>query len=158
MLQGRLFSYPDTHRHRLGVNYDQIPINCPYRARVSNNQRDGQMTVKGNYGGEVNYEPNSLNGPVEDKSYAWHGTSHSGVIGRYEHNHPNDNYEQPRELFRRVYDDNMRTTVVNNIAGGLGRCRKDIQERILPHFFKIDEEYGRRIAELIGMPVNKAKL
>lgn len=36
MLQGRLFSYPDTHRHRLGSNFDHIPINCPYRARVSN--------------------------------------------------------------------------------------------------------------------------
>jgi catalase len=36
MLQGRLFSYPDTQRHRLGSNFDHIPINCPYRARVAN--------------------------------------------------------------------------------------------------------------------------
>jgi len=36
MLQGRIFSYPDTHRHRLGPNFDQIPINCPYKARVAN--------------------------------------------------------------------------------------------------------------------------
>lgn len=48
MLQGRIFSYPDTHRHRLGANYDQIPINCPYRARVANYQRDGPATVNGN--------------------------------------------------------------------------------------------------------------
>ena len=48
MLQGRLFSYPDTHRHRLGANFDQIPINCPYRARVANYQRDGPATVNGN--------------------------------------------------------------------------------------------------------------
>jgi len=48
MLQGRLFSYPDTHRHRLGANYDQIPINCPYKARISNNYRDGPSTVNGN--------------------------------------------------------------------------------------------------------------
>jgi len=33
MLQGRLFSYNDTHRHRLGANFDQIPVNCPYRAK-----------------------------------------------------------------------------------------------------------------------------
>ena len=50
MLQGRLFSYPDTHRHRLGANYDQIPINCPYRAKVSNGQRDGPMRVNKNGG------------------------------------------------------------------------------------------------------------
>ena len=50
MLQGRLFSYPDTHRHRLGANYDLIPINCPYRAKVSNGQRDGPMRVDKNGG------------------------------------------------------------------------------------------------------------
>jgi catalase len=48
MLQGRLLNYPDTHRHRLGKNYEQIPINCPYRARMGNyNHRDGTMLVDG---------------------------------------------------------------------------------------------------------------
>lgn len=50
MLQGRLFSYPDTHRHRLGANYDLIPINCPYRAKIANTQRDGPMRVDKNGG------------------------------------------------------------------------------------------------------------
>jgi catalase len=66
MLQGRLFSYPDTHRHRLGKNYEQIPINCPYRARVASYIRDGAATVNGNYGSAPNYEPNTRNGPKED--------------------------------------------------------------------------------------------
>jgi catalase len=48
MLQGRLFSYPDTHRYRLGVNYKQIPINCPYRTTVKNGQRDGPAVFNGN--------------------------------------------------------------------------------------------------------------
>lgn len=59
MLQGRLFSYPDTHRHRLGTNYEQIPINCPYRAKVKNMIRDGPMRVDGNGGSDIHYEPNS---------------------------------------------------------------------------------------------------
>uniref|UniRef100_A0A3B4B1L8 Catalase n=1 Tax=Periophthalmus magnuspinnatus TaxID=409849 RepID=A0A3B4B1L8_9GOBI len=50
MLQGRLFSYPDTHRHRLGANYLQLPVNCPYRARVANYQRDGPMCMFDNQG------------------------------------------------------------------------------------------------------------
>ena len=50
MLQGRLFSYPDTHRHRLGANYEQIPVNCPYRAKVHNGYRDGPMRIDGNQG------------------------------------------------------------------------------------------------------------
>jgi len=70
MLQGRLFSYPDTQRYRLGQNYQQIPINCPYRARVANYQRDGAAVVNGNQGGVVNHEPNSRGGPKEDPAYA----------------------------------------------------------------------------------------
>ena len=57
MLQGRLFSYPDTHRYRLGVNYKHIPINCPYRARIVNGQRDGPACTNGNQGGAVNHDP-----------------------------------------------------------------------------------------------------
>ena len=96
MLQGRLLNYPDTHRHRLGPNYEQIPINCPYRARMgSYNIRDGPMTVKGN--GDkypANYEPNSFaNAPKEDKSFKWSPVQVSGAVGRYPHQHPNDNYE-----------------------------------------------------------------
>ena len=93
MLQGRLFSYPDTHRHRLGKNYEQIPINCPYKARVENHQRDGVSTVNGNRGSQHNYEPNSLGGPMEEKSYKWSQETLSGEYGRYPYLHPNDNYE-----------------------------------------------------------------
>ena len=61
MLQGRLFSYNDTHRHRLGPNHNQIPINCPYRTRIHNGERDGPMVCDGNQGSKPNYEPNSYN-------------------------------------------------------------------------------------------------
>jgi catalase len=70
ILQGRVFSYPDAHRHRLGPNFDQIPVNCPLSGQVHNYQRDGFMTVNGNGGPSVNYEPNTLGGPVEDPSKA----------------------------------------------------------------------------------------
>lgn len=126
MLQGRLFSYPDTHRHRLGANYHLMPINCPYRARSNNMIRDGNAVTHGNYGGAVNYEPNSLGGPVENKSFMEHGTAHQGVIGRYNHEHPNTNYEQPAALFNKVFDDTQRERVMSNASGGLSRCRKDI--------------------------------
>ncbi|RVE46856.1 hypothetical protein evm_008501 [Chilo suppressalis] len=65
MLQGRLFSYSDTHRHRLGANYLQIPVNCPYRVKVTNYQRDGPQAIN-NQEGCPNYFPNSFSGPQED--------------------------------------------------------------------------------------------
>src|SRR6185295_8582255 len=68
LLQGRLFSYPDTQRHRLGANYAQIPVNCPYSKRANNYQRDGQMRIDGNGGSAANYSPNTRQGPVADVS------------------------------------------------------------------------------------------
>ena len=68
MLQGRLFSYADTHRHRLGVNYQQIPVNCPYRTRVINGHRDGFMVVNGNQGNRPNYEPHSVMGYRQEET------------------------------------------------------------------------------------------
>ena len=62
MLQARLFSYADTHRHRLGANYQEIPVNKPFNADVRNYQRDGPMQVGANGGGAPNYFPNSFNG------------------------------------------------------------------------------------------------
>lgn len=87
MLQGRLINYPDTHRHRLGPNYDQIPINCPYRTNMQNyNTRDGFMTVNGGNGSQPNYEPNSVYGtPVQGPQYAQMKENMVGQAGRYEY-------------------------------------------------------------------------
>ena len=127
MLQGRLFSYPDTHRHRLGGNFDQIPINCPYRARVAHYQRDGPATVNGNHGNAPNYEPNSVNGPVEDPSKKLAPFVVTGNAGRYAHQHPNTNYEQPRILFRKVMTETDRSHLIENICGSLGGARRDVR-------------------------------
>ena len=55
LIQGRLFSYNDTHRHRLGTNFLQIPVNCPYRSKAMSYQRDGPQTVTTNFEGELNF-------------------------------------------------------------------------------------------------------
>lgn len=152
MLQGRLLNYPDAHRHRVGTNYNHIPINCPYKAKVGcpYNQRDGFMTTNGNGGSSVNYEPSSHGGPTEDKKWAIHGEELTGKVGRYAHQHPNTNYEQPRGLFHNVFDDTQREHCVANIAGGLGQCNKEVQTRMLKHFFLISDEYGSRVGKAIG--------
>ena len=67
MLQGRLFSYPDTQRHRLGANYQKLPINCPYM--VNNHTRDGPGNHSNNFGSSPNYEPSSFGGPTADPKY-----------------------------------------------------------------------------------------
>lgn len=159
MLQGRLFSYPDTHRHRLGANYEQLPINCPYRARVNHYIRDGPAAVNGNFGGRVNHEPNSKGGPKEDPAYAQSKFAVSGQAGRYKLTHPNTPYEQPRTLWNKVFTETDREHLISNLSGPLGSVSdKSVQEGFLAHVFKIDPDYGNRLAKAVGVPINKAKL
>jgi catalase len=158
MLQGRLFSYVDTHRHRLGGNYDQIPVNCPFRARVANGIRDGFMVVNGNQGNKPNYEPNSFGGPTAREEYKPSVQKVSGLIQRYKVNHPNSDFAQPGALFRKVMTDQQRTNLINNIVGHLKNANRDIQERQVRIFYKCDSEYGTRVAQGLGFPAIKSKL
>jgi len=158
MLQGRLFSYPDTHRHRVGPNSHQIPINCPYRARVSNMQRDGFMTVDGNQGNKPNYEPNSFGGPSADPQFKRAPYKVTGLAQRFTPNHPNSDYAQPGALFRKVMAPDSRKNLIDNIVGHMKNANREIQERQAKIFYKCDPEYGSRIAEGLGFPIHKSKL
>jgi catalase len=82
----------------------------------------------------------------------------TGKVGRYDYVHPNDDYEQPRALYRNVMSETDRHHLTENIAGSLKNCRRDVQERMLKLFVKIDADYGGRIAKLIGIPAELAKL
>lgn len=151
MLQARLFSYPDTHRHRLGPNFAQIPINCPMKGILNTYQRDGFMSVNGNGGSLPNYEPNSLSGPVENKCLKEHqGHLTQGTIVRCGYTHPNDDFVQAGNLYRLMKEDE-KERLVGNIVGALKGARKDIQLRQLPHFYKADPDYGKRVARGLGI-------
>lgn len=162
MLQGRLFSYADTHRHRLGGNYEQIPINCPFRARVHNGQRDGFMRIDGNGGSEPNYEPNSYKGGVNtfavDKEARFEPYRVTGLVARHRPNHPNCDFSQPGTLFRKVMNDREREHTVSNIVKHITGVPRDIQERAVKNFFKADPEYGNGIARALGFSVIKPRL
>jgi catalase len=155
MLQGRLFSYNDTHRHRLGPNYAQIPINAPLRSKLNCYFRDGFMAVNGNGGRAPNYEPNSFGGPKEAPHLKEHPTKIQGTfIVRQKHNHPNDDFVQAGNLYRHVMTPTDRDHLIHNIVIHLKNARKDIQMRQVQNFYKADKEYGRRVAEGLGLSGN----
>jgi len=131
MLQGRLFSYPDTHRHRLGANYQQIPINCPYRARVMNHQRDGPATVNGNGGSLPNYEPNSFAGPVENSKHTIAPSHVSGQFIRQRTDHKNDDFVQGGQLYSKVMNSSQKTLLVNNLVGAMKGAKKFVKNFFL---------------------------
>ncbi|WP_405144750.1 catalase [Paenibacillus sp. FSL H7-0942] len=151
LLQGRLFSYPDTQRHRLGPNYLQIPVNCPY-APVRNHQRDGLMNVNQDPS-PVNYEPNSSgNSPQEDLAYRDSQVPLQGHVTR-EKIEKTDDYTQSGELFRSftpVEQQHLLDNLINDLKG----VSVDIQMRALCHFFRADGQLGGRLAHGLGVDIS----
>lgn len=148
MLQGRLFSYPDTHRHRLGPNYLQLPVNCPFRARVANYQRDGPMTVSDNQGGAPNYYPNSFTGPEDQPQFKQSRMFASGDVQRF--NSANeDNVTQVREFYLKVLNEEERQRLCKNIAEHLKDAQLFIQKRAVKNFTDVHPKYGACIQALL---------
>jgi catalase len=154
MLQGRLISYPDAHRYRLGVNYESLPVNqpkCPYATY----HRDGLMALGDNGGNAPNYEPNSFGGPKEDPKYKERPTTYaSAEVARYDHRElDGDYYTQPGNLFRLMTPD-AQQRLCSNIAGSLGQVEQRIQDVQINHFYKCDPKYGEGIAKAIGRKID----
>lgn len=154
LLQGRLFSYHDTHRHRLGTNYAQLPVNAP-KSAAHTYQRDGFMNFGGP--GAPNYYPNTFNGPAPDPTSGEPVRPVSGVMGRQPHNHPNDNFVQTGALYRDVMTAADRDHLVGNIVGHLRNAQKRLQLRQTALFYLADAEYGRRVAEGLGLDVKEVQ-
>jgi len=157
MLQGRLFSYHDTHIHRLGPNYHLLPVNAPKNATENSYQRDGSMRTDPNGGGGPNYWPNSFHGPEPDISAKEPPIEISGQADRYQYTHPNDDFVQPGNLYRDVMSDQDRENLAGNIIGHLGGAQKRIQLRQTALFFKADQDYGRRVAKGLKMDIKEVE-
>jgi catalase len=149
MLQARLMSYADAHRYRVGVNFQQLPVNKP-RCPVMHYQRDGAMATGADYGSRPNYWPNSIEGAPDVnpafKDPAW--DIGQAIVDRYDSTQAGNLY--------RLFDDAHRTRLAQRIAAGLGQARREVQMRQLCHFFRADEDYGRRVAQALGVDLDDA--
>ncbi len=151
MLQGRLFSYPDAHRYRVGVNAHQLEVNrCPFATH--NYQRDGFMADSRDYEDAPNYHPNSFDDIKPDPSYKkFEEELDSNRVAHFDRNeNDNDHYTQPGLLYTKAMNQEDRTNLVNNIIGHMkkidGPKRDEIINRQLCHFFRANVEMGMRIA------------
>lgn len=162
MLQGRLLSYPDAQRYRLGVNYEQIPVNkCPFS--VANYERDGAMHVDGNGEDAPNYYPNSFDTIYIDKNYKEQPMAlESNVADWYDRNgeFTNDHFTQPRWLYNKAMNDYDRQNLISNIIvsmkGITGEKKDVIINKQLLHFFRADMQLGMALANGLGVNVDTA--
>lgn len=157
MLQGRLFSYPDTHRHRLGPNYTQIPVNRAHAAKTANQQRDGFMAVDGNGGASSNYEPNShASGARQVPSAAQSPFPVAGQVARHPAPLGDGDFSQAGRLYQ-IQPAEGKSRMVGNIVGHLRNAKPFIRARQLAHFKRADRELGARIEQGLA-PVTSNRL
>ncbi len=149
MLQFRIFSYGDAHRHRVGTNGDALPVNRP-RCPVHSYARDGAMRFDDNGKGAVNYEPNSFGGPVEAPEFKEPPLALKGPADRYDHRLGNDDYRQPGDLFR-LMTPSQQDALMDNIVAAMGGVPQDILRRQIAHFAKADPAYGAGVARRLGL-------
>jgi len=149
MLIGRLFSYPDTHRYRIGPNYLQLPVNQP-KSAVNSYNRDGAMRYD-NPGDPVS-APNSYGGPAADAAYAsefgWDVAD--AEIARYAYalHAEDDDFGQAGTMYRDVMDDAAKGRLVSNIVGHLGDgVVEPVLGRALDYWRNVDPDLGARVAK-----------
>jgi catalase len=160
MLQGRILSYPDAQRYRLGTNYQHIPVNaCPYASH--HYQRDGAMTTTNNGGSTPNYFPNSFDKAIADPKYKeipvtldatladWHDRNAEGE---------NDHYSQAAVLFDKVMNNEEKKNTIANIVAAMkgieGEKKEQIIQRQLCHFFRASVGLGMAVAQGLGLSMD----
>ena len=155
MLQGRLFSYGDAQRYRLGVNHHQIPVNAP-RCPVHSYHRDGAMRVDGNHGGRLHYEPNTYGEWQEQPDFSEPPLALGGAADRYDFRVDDaDYFTQPGDLFRLMEADEQER-LFGNTARAMGDAARHIKLRHIKHCYLADPAYGAGIAKALDLPLDEA--
>ncbi len=152
MLQGRLFSYGDAQRYRLGVNHHQIPVNAP-RCPYHSFHRDGTMRVDGNYGSTLGYEPNSFGEWQEQPGFAEPPLALSGAADHWNFREDDDDYyTQPGKLFRLMTPE-QQEALFGNTARAIADATREIKIRHISNCLKADPAYGKGVADSLGIPL-----
>ncbi|WP_392507911.1 catalase [Naumannella halotolerans] len=154
MLLGRVFSYADTHRYRIGPNYAELPVNKPRAAKVTNYSQAGPMRYTNYPKGQMPYAPNHYGGPHADPSLvtetdSW-TTDSEFVRQAYTLRAQDDDYGQAGTLVREVLDDAARDRLVGNISGHLlAGVTEPILERAFQYWKNVDIDLGTRVETVV---------
>lgn len=155
LLQGRLFSYGDAQRYRLGVNHGHIPVNAP-KCPVHSYHRDGQMRVDGNYGAATHYQPNSYGQWAEQPEFKEPPLEIKGAMDSYEPKNDitDDCFYQPGNLYRLMTED-KKQILISNTTADIMPATDNIKYRHVAHCYLADKDYGERLAKSLELDLGK---
>jgi catalase len=149
MLQGRLFSYGDTQRYRLGINFNHIPVNAP-QCPFHSYHRDGQMRTDGNLGGTTSYNPNSQGLWDNQPEYAELPLALEGDADHYDHRLVDGHWEQPGNLFRKMTPE-QKQQLFENTARAINGASQEVLERHVANCRRADPAYGDGVARALRL-------
>ena len=146
VLQSRLFSYPDTHRHRLGVNYQQIPVNCPVAGVFNPHMRDGAMNVNGNLGATPNYHSSTHQFKTKDIKFQEDQEVWTGAACPFTWKSNDAEYVQARALYQTLARyTNQQRNLAHNVACHAKNANRDLQDKVIAYFAKVSTELSENI-------------
>ncbi len=158
MLQGRLFSYGDAQRYRLGVNHHQIPVNAPKGvAHPHSFHRDGFMRVDGNLGSELHYEPNSY-GNWKDSPKDNLPSEQGGRVDRYDFRADDSDYFTQTGLLFNAMTKDQQQVLFDNTARNMGDSTLQIKHRHIYHCYQADTAYGLGVATAMNIALEEVDL
>ena len=149
MLQGRLFSYGDTQRYRLGINFNHIPVNAP-KCPFHSYHRDGKMRTDGNLQATTSYNPNSAGLWDNQPEYAEPPLAIQGAADHWDHRVDDDHWEQPGNLFR-LMSPAQQQALFDNTARAMGDAPLHIKQRHVENCRRADPAYGAGVAKALGL-------
>lgn len=155
LFQGRLFSYADTQRYRIGANAHQLPINSPRNAEVENHTQNGQLS-SATTTRDVNYQPSRSIAVDDNRQHAYSSTPISGSTQQIPF-HKKQNFRQAGEFYR-SFDEQGRRNLVANFSHDLGTVESQVvRETIAAFLYNADAEYGKEVAKNIDVDLERVQ-
>jgi catalase len=149
LLQGRLFSYFDTQRYRLGGNFQQLPVNAPV-VKVNSNNQDGAMGRKGATS-NVNYQPSRIEDRPDDESYKHSEARYGDVSITQSKIVKTNNFQQAGEFYRSL-DETNKAHLLQNLVADLGQVTsKETKGIITGFFYMADRDLGMKLSQALNL-------
>jgi catalase len=149
LLQGRLFSYFDTQRYRMGSNFQQIPVNAPLFPVNSNNQ-DGAFSNRKTKS-DVNYQPSRGEDKPEASQNKFINARYGDVTLNQMKISKQNNFKQAGDFYRQL-DEKGKASLIKNLSGDLKQVKnKETIKIMVGYFYLADSDYGKRLAKELNL-------
>lgn len=155
VLQGRLAAYLPAHYHRLGPNFQELPINRPV-CPVHNNQRRGRSRIHIDVD-RVWYHKNSLadntphTTPPEEGGYEHYPERVDGRKIRARSESFNDYFSQPR-IFWNSMTPEEKLRLIEALSYQIGSCeRESVRQQAVDLLVNVDKEMAYEVADNVGV-------